>query len=285
MKLKPDETMYGSSIPTAPIINAIKQEIIIPMNREVVRNISCGGVKVFTIEEEIDEVPLFTQFVSFKNKGNELLFVDTRRYRRAPTDELITVLYGKIGSLWVDGQSDVVKHNTKLAGKAWVSLVSMSIGKSYSLDMQSKMDISLILALYYESMFNNKDGVVDYKVRSSMANYVSTSSNNINAICDKYDNYLGEIEDLVNAIANSGPVSLNRFNVPTLVSLTSRFYYGANAQLNLAIANEYIPRWTSIVGSALQSMSHGRTPLGDTVKKLSKNDTQMAAWLQSLSTE
>jgi hypothetical protein len=279
---KPEETRQGSTIPVGSIANAIRREIIIPQNMDVVRNITCSNIKVFSIEEPVEGIPLFTQFISLTHNSKPLIFVDTRSFKRSPTDELTDVLYGKIGSFWLDNQIEVVKNNTKLAGKAWVNLVSMAIGNAYNLDLEIKMKISLILGLYYESMFHNKEEVEPYRVRSSMGNYVSSTSTQVNDTCEKYDNYIGSIDELVAAISTSGPLSLQRFNTATLVTLTSRFYYGANAQLNMAIANEYIPRWTSIVGSALQSMSHGRSPLGEMTKKLASKDNQMANWLKSI---
>ena len=217
-----------------------------------------------------DAIPAFGHPMLFDNSSKQpTLVVDLRAFGRFDpnqhtfqirndTEYKLASLRAKLNHIWITERPTILRDISNLPITVFASWISEAVAKRFALDPREQLSLSILAAMYYQSLFTT-DVEVDEndKVRqlASITRNLRASAQDVIEVMDKVSALSGISSFCHYAHVVTGSVRLQELNVGVLYSILGGTWYGTNAKENVAVALEHPPTWLAILMAAYTERS------------------------------
>jgi len=196
----------------------------------------------------------------------------------------VAVCRAKLNYIWITKQPTILRDVSPLGMSLFASWISEALSKRFALDPLEQFKLSILAAVYYNSLFTNETELNEMEV-IKMTNAVSrnlrASAKDVMEVIDQCS-VVSNIDDFCKkAHVVSGSVRLQDLNVGLLYSILGGTWFGANAKEMIAVALEHPPTWLTIVLTAYNDRSYKNSTITKLVERGNSN-ANAASYSQSI---
>lgn len=245
--------------------------------------------RIFTVEggsAQVDAIPSFAHPVLINEENIYALAIDVRTFGkfdqhqqhfviRNLTEYNLAVYRAKLNYIWIEDSTTLLRDISPVCMGLFSSWISEAVAKRFALNPREQLDLSILAAVYYNSLFHDKDELEENdKVRlaTTIGKAVKSSAQDVFNIVDKIS-VIHTVRDFcTTAGAVTGSIRLHELNTGVLFAIMGGTWFGTNSREMVAVALEHPPTWIAILLSAYTERSFSASPIGKLCERGSNKD-------------
>ncbi len=258
-------TTFGNGFVTKRIVDAIQVAFVQGYLR------STDDARTFVVEgsDSMEEaIPGFAHPIEVINpKTKEAnIVVDVRAFGkwdnskgtfqvRNSIEDTVARVRGHLNRIWITENPSILRDISSLPMSVFSSWISESLGKRYALDPRQQLNLAILAAVYYSSLFHD-DATLDEREQmrlvSSISRNLRASAQDVMQITDKVSvvpnlhAFCSEAREVV------GSVRLIELNPGLMYAIMGGTWYGGNnPKEQVAVALEHPPTWIALLSAAI----------------------------------
>lgn len=272
----PYETTPNGSYQTEEIRKALLHALISGELRPVVsgsKHSESNGEILKGVQEVppyLKSIPAFSQPMWVENDNNKMLVIDSRAFVREgrdgsikitnPTEYRFLTLRAILTRAWIEGSKAEQSQFGDYPATVFSRILTEGLVRRLGLSPMDQMNLSVISAYYYFSLFLSVDAELTDIDRVKLATRVSRATrvavDKVMALTDQLP-ILGDINAYSAALKEAvGSTRLSKLNAGLIYAIVGGCWFGAHARESVAISLEYPPIFLAMLYMALTDRSY-----------------------------
>ncbi|MNU19630.1 hypothetical protein D3C71_78620 [compost metagenome] len=234
-----------------------------------------------------DAIPSFAHpMIVHNTEKQELLVVDLRsvgRYDpqqhkfsiRNDVEHSLLKARAQLNDIWLGQYRRSLKSLSPLPMAVFSSWLSEAIGRRFALDAREQLNLAILAAIFYNSLFDNETELSDEeknRLAGVVARATRASADDVYKLLDAAP-VIADVKAFVGAAQELGSeVRLKNLSAGLLYEIVGGTWYGLNAREVIAVALEHPPTWIAVLLAAYNERSFKNSQITKITERPSNRD-------------
>ncbi len=191
---------------------------------------------------------------------------------RQASEYKVMLLRARLQSIWVNDGPRFLRDYPMAMG-VFSSWISEQAGRKFGLGPLEQMNLAILAATYYASMFEETFSLQDNdrtRLMGVIVRATGTKADSVLPVLDQIETLNGVSDFLEQAPIVTGSIRLKELNLPVLHGLVfGTWFGGANAKETVASALEHPPTWLALLSGAVTEQSYHNSGLAKITQRSS----------------